>query len=237
MGGYKSSSSTKAWRRALAESPTNLSCSTAASMCSIRRWSRSVVGPSQPGLRRHDERSEVYGSACPLAPAHRLAFLLAAYAGLRAGEVRGLRWRDVDLEAGRLVLRQAICCGIAASPKFGHERIVPLASVLLRSPHRVPKERRDGLVALTVRREAVVGPCAGNAFRRMQASRSRRLALARHAARLLDDALQERSARTDRADARRTRQPHHHAAVRTCGGGGPPSDDRQARGSGAKKKG
>ena len=45
-----------------------------------------------------------------VAPAsHRLAFLLAAHAGLRAGEIRGLKWRDVDLAGGQLVVRESVC--------------------------------------------------------------------------------------------------------------------------------
>lgn len=38
----------------------------------------------------------------------RLAFALAAFAGLRAGEVRGLRWPDVDLKAGTITIRCSI---------------------------------------------------------------------------------------------------------------------------------
>jgi integrase len=41
---------------------------------------------------------------------HRLhpAFHLAAYTGMRRGEVLGLRWCDVDLDAGRVSVRQAL---------------------------------------------------------------------------------------------------------------------------------
>ncbi len=56
----------------------------------------------------------------------RLAFQLGAFAGLRAGEVRGLNWKDVELGRGALVVRRSICRGVEASPKSGHERLVPL---------------------------------------------------------------------------------------------------------------
>ncbi len=41
---------------------------------------------------------------------HRIApaFFLAAHTGMRRGEVLGLRWRDVDLDAGRVSVRQAL---------------------------------------------------------------------------------------------------------------------------------
>lgn len=55
---------------------------------------------------------------------------LAAYAGLRAGEVRALRWKDVDLVKGVLVVRTAICRGVEATPKSGDQREVPIARPL-----------------------------------------------------------------------------------------------------------
>jgi integrase len=60
-------------------------------------------------------------------PAARLALLLAADAGLRAGEIRGLRWGDVDLDAGLLYVRQTLYRGEIDTPKSGHEREVPLS--------------------------------------------------------------------------------------------------------------
>ncbi len=63
-------------------------------------------------------------------PDELIAFLLAAYAGLRAGEVRGLRQRDVNLETGMLVVRRSICAGEASAPKSGHQRLVPMVAEL-----------------------------------------------------------------------------------------------------------
>jgi integrase len=63
-------------------------------------------------------------------PAPRLAFALAAFAGLRAGEVRGLEWRDVDLVEETIIVRRSICRKITATPKSGHERVVPIAAPL-----------------------------------------------------------------------------------------------------------
>jgi integrase len=63
-------------------------------------------------------------------PSQKLAFGLAAYACLRAGEVRGLRWGDVNLEAGIIVVRVSHSHGAISAPKSGHEREIPIAAPL-----------------------------------------------------------------------------------------------------------
>ena len=63
----------------------------------------------------------------------RPAIALAAYAGLRAGEVRGLRWKDVNVASGALFIRQALTHGQPVAPKSGHERFVPISGAL--KPH------------------------------------------------------------------------------------------------------
>lgn len=49
------------------------------------------------------------------------AFLLAATTGLRRGEVLGLRWADVDLEAARISVRQSLVL-VAYEPKFSEPK-------------------------------------------------------------------------------------------------------------------
>ena len=85
-------------------------------------------------------------------PNQRLAFALAAYAGLRASEVRGLRWPDVDLKRGVITVRRAVVRGVEGPPKSGHGRVVPIAAPLL-PLLKAAKERREspwGDVAVTV---------------------------------------------------------------------------------------
>jgi len=60
----------------------------------------------------------------------KLAFALAAFAGLRAGEIRALCWRDVDLERGEIVVRFAHCRGVTDKPKSGDDRVIPIARQL-----------------------------------------------------------------------------------------------------------
>jgi integrase len=63
-------------------------------------------------------------------PEHRLALMLAFFAGLRTCEIRGLRVCDVDLVARMLRVQQAIVRGVTDSPKSGHGREVPLTDEL-----------------------------------------------------------------------------------------------------------
>lgn len=55
-------------------------------------------------------------------------FTIAAFTGLRLGELRALRWRDVDLKAGVVRVSRSISAGKETSTKSRRVRVVPLAS-------------------------------------------------------------------------------------------------------------
>lgn len=63
------------------------------------------------------------------------AVLLGAHAGLRRGELMGLRWEDVDLKAStpQLTVRRSRWQGVVTAPKGGRERKLPLTERLLRA--------------------------------------------------------------------------------------------------------
>jgi integrase len=52
---------------------------------------------------------------------------VAAYAGLRQGELLALRWRDVDFAGSALTIARAMSAGVESSTKSGLVRRVPLA--------------------------------------------------------------------------------------------------------------
>ena len=55
--------------------------------------------------------------------------------GLRIGELRELRWEDINLDAGRVLVRRSIVYGVIGTPKSGKERIVPLSQETLERLH------------------------------------------------------------------------------------------------------
>jgi len=77
----------------------------------------------------------------------RVMFAIAAYAGLRAGEILGLSVEDVDLARGVLSIRKTAWYGQLQSAKsFGSETTVPLAENLVVMLRRFIGDRREGLL-------------------------------------------------------------------------------------------
>jgi integrase len=55
------------------------------------------------------------------------AVRVAAYSGLRMGELLALRWRDVDWNGSALTISRALSSGVEGTTKTGRVRRVPLA--------------------------------------------------------------------------------------------------------------
>lgn len=61
----------------------------------------------------------------------RTMILVALRTGMRQGELAALRWKDVDLNAGRIIVRQNFVRGRMGTPKSGKPREIPLGNDLL----------------------------------------------------------------------------------------------------------
>jgi len=94
-------------------------------------------------------RAQVDALLLAAGPSARLAFALAAFAGLRASEVRALRWRDVDLERNEITVRVAQCRGVTDKPKSGDDRGIPIARALRALLLARGKRPAGELVAMT----------------------------------------------------------------------------------------
>jgi integrase len=62
-----------------------------------------------------------------------VAFLLGSDAGLRRGEILGLRWEDVDVRSAKLVVRRSDWNGMEVAPKDGRSRVIPMTEPLRRA--------------------------------------------------------------------------------------------------------
>jgi integrase len=62
------------------------------------------------------------------APEWKAFLVLALRTGLRVGELLGLKWADVDLVAGRLMVRRTVWRDLECLPKGGRAREVPLSN-------------------------------------------------------------------------------------------------------------
>ncbi|MHB1469706.1 MAG: tyrosine-type recombinase/integrase [Solirubrobacteraceae bacterium] len=62
---------------------------------------------------------------------------VAAYAGLRSGELLALRWGDVDFAGSALTVSRAISAGVLSSTKSGKVRRIPLADQAAAALERV----------------------------------------------------------------------------------------------------
>jgi len=79
-----------------------------------------------------------------------ILYLTAAFTGLRLGELRALRWRDVDFPGETIRVSRNFAGGVIGSPKSGKVRSVPMipevAAVLARLSQRDDHTGDDDLV-------------------------------------------------------------------------------------------
>ncbi len=78
-----------------------------------------------------DELTRLIDTAGELGWKTHLCVLLGADAGLRAGEMMGLEWADIDLSRARLVVKRSVWRGHVSAPKGGRQRRLPLTRRLV----------------------------------------------------------------------------------------------------------
>jgi integrase len=73
------------------------------------------------------EEAEKLLAAATYNPEWHAMIFFALRTGVRYGELCELRWSDVDLNAGRVVIRRSFCRGHVTTPKGGRQREIPLS--------------------------------------------------------------------------------------------------------------
>jgi integrase len=98
------------------------------------------------------------------------AVRVAAYAGIRLGELLALRWRDIDWTGSALTISRAMSSGVEGPTKSGHVRRVPLsdqaAAALERLSHREHFTGPDELVFGSVLGRALDGSALRRRYKR-----------------------------------------------------------------------
>jgi integrase len=69
-------------------------------------------------------------------------YLMAAFTGLRRGELLALRWRDVDFAGSAVRVRASYAAGALTSPKSGKVRSVPLAPEVASAVAKLSRRER-----------------------------------------------------------------------------------------------
>jgi integrase len=77
-----------------------------------------------------DEAPRLIEACGRLEPQLRAMVAVALHTGMRRGELEALQWGDVDLVAGRIVVRRASWRGHIGTPKGGRSREIPLNSAV-----------------------------------------------------------------------------------------------------------
>lgn len=99
---------------------------------------------------------------------------VAAYAGLRQGELLALRWRDVDFAKSALTIARAISAGVESTTKSGRVRQVPLAGQAAAALERVRRREHyidpDDLVFCNALGRRLDDSALRRRFRRAQAA-------------------------------------------------------------------
>jgi integrase len=88
------------------------------------------VSSAVPGFYEFGDYARLVDAAEKMGPQTLALVLLGGDAGLRRGELIGLRWCDVDLRRRITTVQQAVWKGIVDVPKSGRGRIIPMTDAL-----------------------------------------------------------------------------------------------------------
>lgn len=101
----------------------------------IEAIARALEGGQHRGLRERERTVDEVLEDRQDAEAVRVA----AYCGLRLGELLALRWRDIDWAGNAITVSRALSVGIEGETKSGHVRRVPLSDQAAAALDRVSK--------------------------------------------------------------------------------------------------
>ena len=111
----------------------------------LPEWPHQAAPLPRPKFLTFEELDRLIAAADPMDP-WKAMVIVAARTGLRHGELTALRWEDVDLDAGRLVVVENYVNGITGTPKSGKDREVPLSNDAIKALRALARHKRGPLV-------------------------------------------------------------------------------------------
>jgi integrase len=84
-----------------------------------------------PFLADHAKSHALAKELAGIAPVYGIAYSLSRWAGLRPGEVRALRWENVDLKRGRVSVSESVRLNKLDTTKSDKPRLVPIGPELV----------------------------------------------------------------------------------------------------------
>jgi integrase len=101
-----------------------------------------LAGPEMDYYEQH-KLEQLIAGARAYSPVALAIVLLGSRAGLRAGEMLGLEWGDIDLTHREIRIRRNVWRGVIGLPKGGRSRTVPLVSELASALQAIRHERGE----------------------------------------------------------------------------------------------
>ncbi|MFU8803186.1 MAG: tyrosine-type recombinase/integrase [Bradymonadaceae bacterium] len=122
-----------------------------------------VSGVREKGTLSREELIALVDAARQFTPTRYAEIVTLAYTGMRAGELHGLHWEDIDQAGSRILVRRAVWCGNLGKVKTNDPREVPMTVLVSEAieAHRVEmiRDQRPGL------KEGIVFPSTVGTYR------------------------------------------------------------------------
>jgi integrase len=99
---------------------------------SVPKIRKLKTAPAKFDFLAFEEADRLLAAALDHDPEWYAMILVALRTGMRFGELAELRWHDLDLDKGRVMVRRSMWRGHVTTPKGGREAVLPLSPETVR---------------------------------------------------------------------------------------------------------
>jgi integrase len=101
-------------------------------LSSVPKIRKLKAAPAAFDFLAFEEADRLLAAAAAHDPEWHAMILVALRTGMRYGELAELRWHDLDLDKGRVMVRRSVWRGHVTTPKGGREAVLPLSPETVR---------------------------------------------------------------------------------------------------------